>query len=1072
MSNQYQITRQDQGILNLISHANGISDTRSRYNMINGQASQPVDQMTIEQVLQSFTDVTVGAYSLTNDTLSSFVESAGINRTLRFTPAVQDFIALSLILTHANYDQWKSGSCSDSENGDHDPRLTRDVWSGPPDNFNHAVFLLNLCKIFPSLPIPIRLNEYTNEEGTTYSRPINSSYYGEEDLAKGNSRTLIMELKSIFSRGSRNSMTVSLINSQAYVPSSTQSALNAAGGGQDYMRQARPHANNDIGSLKDLRAREPRSQPATNTNRAQPSVFDQALQDFESNSFNLSTVGTDTITLQSFDLNTPRTSPDPNAFVGSRVDFGSFPNSETPVGPRIENLPSYDLDAPVEEATATSGPVLPERSFASFNPDGTLVRGPRTPSQADREAEVGLDAFGGAGDDVPSASNPEISDSARRRIDAGGTGASDTGGTGGAGGGRGGDPRNFGAPSISSPVAGLLPDPGNPYEYQYIDPLDNRYDFRTGKKVIDLLINGTASAASYANDPNARRYGEVGASLPGQGYGGNADARRPNPNLTGNSPRTPGSSAGPSPYDPIEFNTDAYIVRNIIENPVDSNGNVVVIATPDGRVAELEQGQVLFTSPGVDGAPGETITISSISPGGAVTLSNGETLNRVGQYGDSNSVIGGKINDIAPADEEPAGEYLPIRGSIENDIALLNALVQEETSYVRVIPIDIGDGKAHYVSSGYYRDSRGDWPYTALSPRGSATTSRAPEFAVQVAQRLNGSLPPREVIQWIETEANVDHWLVGFTGDPDSDSTREQVNNRIREEFRSRGIQPGELVAGHKKSFDKDGGFWGLAKPEGGIYQNGGAFSNVHSTDYTDYSHGTRIYWGGIDLESGERFGPVQLLRSGSPQIGDPESWSATPPGEQPSYMNDSQWELLNRGTSGQDPTETVRAVEEVATELGVHPSAIMGKLQTESALGGLYSFDRLNSGTFRGAWQAGRGVFDDNGGALTSLDGNSYTFEQYSQLSYADQIRVYPSYLRSYNNWNNNLSNSIGDYPPDVQFAVLQGLQFAPNGSWVREFDNGVYTVPTTRSQQSMSASTGTSINGLLDWWDRGFSN
>lgn len=35
-----------------------------------------------------------------------------------------------------------------------------------------------------------------------------------------------------------------------------------------------------------------------------------------------------------------------------------------------------------------------------------------------------------------------------------------------------------------------LPGQGNVYVYEPIDPLDNRYDFRTGKKVRDLLVNG------------------------------------------------------------------------------------------------------------------------------------------------------------------------------------------------------------------------------------------------------------------------------------------------------------------------------------------------------------------------------------------------------------------------------------------------------------------------------------------------------------------------------------------------------------------------------------------------------
>jgi muramidase (phage lysozyme) len=42
-----------------------------------------------------------------------------------------------------------------------------------------------------------------------------------------------------------------------------------------------------------------------------------------------------------------------------------------------------------------------------------------------------------------------------------------------------------------SPIpSNQLPFANNPYIYKKIDPLDNRYDFRTGEKVRDLLING------------------------------------------------------------------------------------------------------------------------------------------------------------------------------------------------------------------------------------------------------------------------------------------------------------------------------------------------------------------------------------------------------------------------------------------------------------------------------------------------------------------------------------------------------------------------------------------------------
>jgi hypothetical protein len=57
----------------------------------------------------------------------------------------------------------------------------------------------------------------------------------------------------------------------------------------------------------------------------------------------------------------------------------------------------------------------------------------------------------------------------------------------------------------SGPVADSLPPVGNPYEYDKIHLLDNRYDFRTGKKVRDLLYNGVQPVAANAYADNNGR---------------------------------------------------------------------------------------------------------------------------------------------------------------------------------------------------------------------------------------------------------------------------------------------------------------------------------------------------------------------------------------------------------------------------------------------------------------------------------------------------------------------------------------------------------------------------------------
>ena len=50
-----------------------------------------------------------------------------------------------------------------------------------------------------------------------------------------------------------------------------------------------------------------------------------------------------------------------------------------------------------------------------------------------------------------------------------------------------------------------MPAVGDPYAYKLINALDNRYDFRTGEKVRDLLINGVNPVANSGTLPNNGR---------------------------------------------------------------------------------------------------------------------------------------------------------------------------------------------------------------------------------------------------------------------------------------------------------------------------------------------------------------------------------------------------------------------------------------------------------------------------------------------------------------------------------------------------------------------------------------
>jgi len=70
------------------------------------------------------------------------------------------------------------------------------------------------------------------------------------------------------------------------------------------------------------------------------------------------------------------------------------------------------------------------------------------------------------------------------------------------------DVKNRTRQSIPSAMDGILPSAPSPYKYEKIHPLDNRYDFRTGKKVRDLLVNGTKPASSFPVNPNNATTGQ------------------------------------------------------------------------------------------------------------------------------------------------------------------------------------------------------------------------------------------------------------------------------------------------------------------------------------------------------------------------------------------------------------------------------------------------------------------------------------------------------------------------------------------------------------------------------------
>jgi len=67
----------------------------------------------------------------------------------------------------------------------------------------------------------------------------------------------------------------------------------------------------------------------------------------------------------------------------------------------------------------------------------------------------------------------------------------------------------------SQPIgSSTLPDASAVYTYEVIDPLDDRYDFRTGKKVKDILVHGTGAAAATPHvEQNIGAAGVAGTNI-------------------------------------------------------------------------------------------------------------------------------------------------------------------------------------------------------------------------------------------------------------------------------------------------------------------------------------------------------------------------------------------------------------------------------------------------------------------------------------------------------------------------------------------------------------------------------
>jgi len=161
---------------------------------------------------------------------------------------------------------------------------------------------------------------------------------------------------------------------------------------------------------------------------------------------------------------------------------------------------------------------------------------------------------------------------------------------------------------------------------------------------------------------------------------------------------------------------------------------------------------------------------------------------------------------------------------------------------------------------------------------------------------------------------------------------------------------------------------------------------------------------------------------------------------------------------------DTLKALNEVARENNLDPSAIAMMIDTESKW---KTSARSPTGTYRGLTQIGKLTFKEAGGRLGGL-----TWQQYLNASPADQIRVYGAWLKNYKFQDKLKRNNVNlsKLPPNLQAAYLQGFQFAPNReSWQRQFGKGNYRVRTDLSGVKQAGFLGsTSINDMARYYGK----
>ncbi len=135
---------------------------------------------------------------------------------------------------------------------------------------------------------------------------------------------------------------------------------------------------------------------------------------------------------------------------------------------------------------------------------------------------------------------------------------------------------------------------------------------------------------------------------------------------------------------------------------------------------------------------------------------------------------------------------------------------------------------------------------------------------------------------------------------------------------------------------------------------------------------------------------------------------------------------------------EILTALNNVARDCDVDPAAIAGIIHTES----LWD-TQCGTGKYIGLTQVGPDFVDWLG----------YNEDEFLELSAAEQIEAYGKWL-AYYHFSKQVTEygmKVGIQPLARQAAVLQAMQFSPNGSgWKTAFASENYSIPSTDKPQA----------------------